>query len=62
VWLCAHLLLVLGIAHLYTQVGFQNCCFSLHVLCIEKQKEKEREKTKRKAKKRNKRSLDLSIV
>ena len=54
-WLCAHLLLVLGIAHLYTKVGFQNCC-SLHVLFIEKEKEKKREKKKRKEKRIKKRN------
>jgi len=49
VWLCVHLLLVLGIAHLYTKVGFQNCCFSACSLYRKrkkkerKQKEKERE-------------------
>ena len=65
VWLCAHLLLVLGIAHLYTQVGFQNCCLSTCSLNKKKEKEwkqKENKKKEKKRKKRNKRSLDLSIV
>jgi len=49
------LLLVLGIAHLYTKVGFQNCCFSAFFFCIEKEKEKKREnKKKRKENKEKK--------
>jgi len=50
-------LLVLGIAHLYTKVGFQNCCFSA---CSLYRKRKKKEKTKRKGKrikKRNKKEL-----
>ena len=64
-WLCARLLSILGIAHLYTQVGFQNCYFS--ACSLYRKTKTKREKTKRKEKKRKerkeiKRSLDLSIV
>jgi len=47
------LLLVLGIAHLYTQVGFQNCCFSACSLCKKEEERKQKEK-KRKEKKEKK--------
>jgi len=54
VWLCAHLLLVLGIAHLYTKVGFQNCCFS--ACSLYRKTKRKGEKTKRKEKKTKKRN------
>jgi len=43
-----HLLLVLGIAHLYTQVGFQNCCFSACSLYRKKKRENEKKRKQRK--------------
>jgi len=52
VWLFAHLLLVLGIAHWYTQVGFQNCSFSA---CSLYRKTKRKKKRKEKEKKRKQR-------
>jgi len=46
--------LVLGIALLCTQVGFQNCCFSACSLYRKKNKKREKKK-KRKEKKRKQR-------
>ena len=56
-WLCAYLLLVLGIAHLYTHVGFQNCCFSACSLYRKTKRKREKTKTKRKEKKTKKKEL-----
>jgi len=49
-----HLLLVLGITHLYTQVGFQNCCFSACSLYRKTKRKREKTKTKQNKTKQNK--------